>query len=70
MSRLTGGNLNVASRTTFDALEVDTGEESEEEIHEVAPPPETLVLLYGNSHLTDTTMQSVPGGSKTFQVCY
>jgi hypothetical protein len=45
MSRLAGRPLNVASRTTFDALEVDIGEESEEEeVHEVAPMLETFVL--------------------------
>jgi hypothetical protein len=43
------GRLNVASKTTFDALAVtvDTGEESEgeevHEVHEVAPLPETFV---------------------------
>ena len=45
MSRLTGGPLSFASRTTFDALEVDTGEESEVEEVEVAPLPETCVVF-------------------------
>ena len=49
MSRLTGGPPSFASRTTFDALDVDTGEESEEEeVHE-APPPETFVSCFSSN---------------------
>jgi phosphatidate cytidylyltransferase len=44
MSRLAGGPVTVASKTTFDALAVDTGEDSEEEeVPEVGPVPETYV---------------------------
>lgn len=45
MSRLAGGRPIIASRTTFDALVVDSGEESEEEVVDV-PQLETLVLSY------------------------
>jgi len=44
MTRPAGERPNIASRTTFDALAVEIGEESEEEdVQEVASLPETLV---------------------------
>ncbi|RDB24932.1 putative phosphatidate cytidylyltransferase [Hypsizygus marmoreus] len=41
MSRIPGGRPIIASKTTFDALAVDSGEESEEEEVSVVPPPES-----------------------------
>ncbi|KAF9465042.1 cytidylyltransferase family-domain-containing protein [Collybia nuda] len=41
MSRLAGGHSIIASKTTFDALAVESGEESEEEVLEVIPQLET-----------------------------
>jgi phosphatidate cytidylyltransferase len=44
MSRLAGGSVTVASKTSFDALAIDSGEESEEEmVDEVGPVSETYV---------------------------
>jgi hypothetical protein len=46
-SRRADGHLNVASKTSFDALAVDIGEESEEEeVLEVVPLPETFVTCF------------------------
>lgn len=53
MSRFADGRLNVASKTIFDALAVDIGEESEEEAHEVVP------------RLSETTSQLEAKPSKT-----
>lgn len=70
MSRFADGRLNVASKTIFDALAVDIGEESEEEAHEVVPRlSETLVACFivPCSHLTrlSSTSQLEAKPSKT-----
>lgn len=63
MSRLAGGRPVIASKTTFDALVVDSGEESEEEEVVEVPQPETLVLSYLTTALCakHDIIQFVPG---------
>lgn len=66
MSRFNGPSVRpgFASKTTFDALEVDSGEETEEEVSELdSPVPDRFVIVFVVILMIYRVHQCIPGPS-------